>query len=188
MKVTAIGQSASLRVPAESPFSMSLRVLFMLVFDVGAAWFAQNAVARGFIQLAVIVGLIAVMFNLIFLISRAYPFRWMAFGLAFLTLFTIYPIFFTIYVAFTNYGDGHLLTKEQALPIIQKATYLPETGKSYNWTAYKSGAGQYALWLVNANGESFLARPGEEIKPARPGDHWAWVISAYSDHGPRTTR
>ena len=73
-------------------------------------------------------------------------------------------------MAFTNYGDGHLLTKEQAIPLIEKATYLPENGKSYSWTAFKSPAGDYALWLVNPEGETFLAKPGEEIVPAKPGD------------------
>jgi ABC-type sugar transport system permease subunit len=117
-----------------------------------------------------VVGIITVMLNLIFLLPRAYPYRWMAFGLAFLILFTIYPILFTVYVAFTNYGDGHLLTKEQALPIIQRETYLPEAGQSFSWTAFKSDTGEYALWLVNAAGESFLAKPGEPIVPAKPGD------------------
>ena len=170
MKALAIGQSKVSRMPAESPFAMSIRVLFVLVFDVGAALFFREAMTRGFTQLVVITGIIAVMFNLIFLIRRAYPYRWIAIGLAFLILFVIYPIIFTVYVAFTNYGDGHLLTKEQALPIIQKATYLPEAGNSYSWTAYKSDAGVYTLWLINPDGESFLAKPGEEIVPAKPGD------------------
>lgn len=158
------------QMPTESPLSMLLRVIFVLVFDAGAIWFGYNAYVLGFTQLVVIVGVIAVMFNLIFLLPRAYPFRWMAIGLAFLILFTVYPIIFTIYVAFTNYGDGHLLTKEQALPILQRETYLPEAGLSYSWTAFKSDAGDYALWLVNPAGETFLAKPGEPIVPAQPGD------------------
>ncbi|MEZ4645028.1 MAG: hypothetical protein R3E31_20235 [Chloroflexota bacterium] len=64
--------------------------------------------SKDFTQLVIIISVIAVMLNLIFLIPKAYPFRWMAIGLSFLVLFTIYPMIFTIYVAFTNYGDGHL--------------------------------------------------------------------------------
>jgi ABC-type sugar transport system permease subunit len=94
----------------------------------------------------------------------------MAIGLSFLILFVLYPIVFTIYVAFTNYGDGHLLTKEQAIPLIERATFLPESGRSYKWTAFKSSDGSYALWLINPEGETFLAKPGEEIVPAAPGD------------------
>ncbi len=170
MKISANKPTSTVSLPAESPISVALRILFVLIFDVGAIWFISNAVAKGFLQLAVVLGVIVVMFNLIFFIPKAYPFRWMAIGLGFLILFTIYPILFTIYIAFTNYGDGHLLTKEQALPIIQRATYLPESGKSYSWTAYKSEAGAYTLWLVNEVGEAFIARVGEPITPAKPGD------------------
>jgi len=166
----ATPRAKSSRSPEETPLSKLIRFIFILLFDGGAIWFIQNAIAKGFDQLAIILSIIALMLNLIFLIPRAYPFRWMAFGLSFLILFIVYPMLFTIYVAFTNYGDGHLLTKEQAIPLIEKATYLPEAGKAYSWTAFKAPSGDYALWLVNPEGETFLAKPGEEIVPAKPGD------------------
>lgn len=158
------------RMPQESPLSRIVRFLLIAAFDVGAVIFIRNALALGFDQLAAVAGVITVMLNAIFLLPQAYPLRWMAIGLSFLILFVVYPIIFTVYIAFTNYGDGHLLTKEQAIPLIERTTYLPETGKSYSWTAFKSPEGQYALWLVNAEGETFLAKPGEEIVPAKPGD------------------
>ena len=154
----------------ETPLSRMIRIVLLILFDAAAIWFISNAISNGFDQLVAVIGFIAVMFNIIYLLPQAYPFRWMAFGLGFLTLFTIYPIIFTIYVAFTNYGDGHLLTKEQALPLIERQVFLPETGKSYKWTAFKNNAGEYALWLINPEGETFLAKPGEEIQPASPGD------------------
>ena len=154
----------------ETPLSKLTRFLLIALFDLGAFWFIQNAISRGFGQLAITLTVIVLMFNLIFLIPSAYPFRWMAIGLSFLILFVVYPIVFTVYVAFTNYGDGHLLTKEQAIPLIERATYLPETGKSYSWTAFKSPVGGYALWLVSPEGETFLAKPGEEVILAQPGD------------------
>lgn len=156
--------------PKESPLGLMLRVILIGVFDIAIGWFIYNSFANGFSQLAIVLAVIAVMLNVIFLLPQAYPYRWMAIGLSFLILFTIYPILFTVYVAFTNYGDGHLLNKEQALANIQKETYLPEAGKSYSWTAYKTDANLYALWLVDPDGVSFLAKPGEEIVPAKPGD------------------
>ncbi|MDW8326544.1 MAG: ABC transporter permease subunit [Anaerolineales bacterium] len=170
MATAAIETSKRIQMPAESPFSFLMRVILILVFDAGAVWFIYNAYLRGFTQLVIILSIITVMLNLIFLLPRAYPFRWLAIGLSLLILFVIYPIFFTLYIAFTNYGDGHLLTKEQAIPIIQQITYLPETGKAYSWTAYRSSEGTYALWLVDADGQSYLAKPGEPITPAKPGD------------------
>ncbi|HUF00694.1 MAG TPA: ABC transporter permease subunit [Anaerolineales bacterium] len=156
--------------PEETPLSKIIRFLLIALFDAGAIWFIQNAISRGFVQLAITLTVIVLMLNLIFLIPRAYPFRWMAIGLSFLILFVIYPIIFTIYVAFTNYGDGHLLTKEQAIPLMERTTYLPETGRSFSWTAFRSPTGDYALWLVSPEGETFLAKPGEEVVPANPGD------------------
>lgn len=170
MNLTA-GRQQNKKKSAQDPFLTKLiRWILILVFDVGAGWFIFSAFAKGFNQLGAIISVITVMLNLIFLINKAYPFRWIAIGLSFLILFTIYPILFTIYVAFTNYGDGHLLSKEMVIESIEKTTYLPEAGKSYSWTAYQSPDNQYALWLVNSDGQSFLAKPGEEILPAKPGD------------------
>jgi hypothetical protein len=163
-------RTKSALTPDETPLSKLIRFILIALFDFGAFWFIQNAISRGFEQLAITLTIIALMLNLIFLLPRAYPFRWMAIGLSFLILFVIYPIVFTVYVAFTNYGDGHLLTKEQAIPLIEKATYLPESGRSYSWTAFKSPDGSYALWLINPQGETFLAKPGEEIVAMKPGD------------------
>lgn len=154
----------------ESPLGLLTRVLLVVVLDAAIGWFIYNSVQLGFTQLAAVLAVVLVMLNVIFLLPQAYAYRWMAIGLSFLIIFVIYPILFTVYVAFTNYGDGHLLTKEQALKSIQQATYLPEEGKSYSWTAYKSADNQYALWLIDSNGDTFLAKVGEEIVPAKPGD------------------
>jgi len=156
------GKSKGPQMAAESPSSTVIRFIFLILFDAGAIWFIQQALSKGFDQLVVVLAIITVMLNLIYLIPRAYPFRWMAVGLSFLILFMVYPLIFTIYVAFTNYGDGHLLTKEQAIPLIEK--------QSYQWTAFRNESGNYALWLINPDGETFLAKPGEKIQPAAPGD------------------
>ena len=76
-------------ITEESSLSRMIRIILLVVFDAGVVWFLQNALSRGYDQLAIVVGIIAVMFNLIFLLPQAYPFRWMAFGLGFLLLFTV---------------------------------------------------------------------------------------------------
>jgi WD40 repeat protein len=40
--------------------------------------------------------------------------------------------------------------------------------ESYSWTAYRSADDHYALWLIDPDGESFLAKPGEPITHAIP--------------------
>ncbi len=63
--------------------------------------------------------------NAVFLIDGLYPYRWFAPGLALLILMIIYPTIYTIYVAFTNYRDGNLLTRAQAEDVLQNPVYLP---------------------------------------------------------------
>ncbi len=99
---TPRAKSASSR--EESILSKLMRFIFIALFDLGAIWFIRNAMVEGFLQLVVVLSIITLMINLIFLIPSAYPFRWMAIGFSFLILFVVYPIVFTIYVAFTNYG------------------------------------------------------------------------------------
>jgi len=91
-------------------------------------------------------------------------------GLVLMALFTIYPIFFTVWVSFTNYGEGHLITQEQAVEQILKEKYLPEAGKAYTWTAFKSPQGDYALWLKDVEGNGYLAKQGEPLTQPQSGE------------------
>ena len=92
MSQAVTGMKSKLKTTEESPLSKLIRVIFLVLFDAAAIWFIRNAYTNGFGQLVVVIGIIAVMFNLIYLLPQAYPFRWMSFGLGFLILFTIYPI------------------------------------------------------------------------------------------------
>jgi ABC-type sugar transport system permease subunit len=124
----------------------------------------------GYFPLAAAILIIAIFVNAVLLRQEAYPVRWMVVGLVLMALFTIYPILFTIWVSFTNYGEGHLITQEQAITQILKTKYLPETGNSYAWTAFKSPEGDYALWLIDAEGNGYLAKPGEALTQPQPGE------------------
>lgn len=47
--------------------------------------------------------------------GRTLPLKYILPGLAFLLVFQIYTIFYTFYVSFTNYGDGHNVDKTMAV-------------------------------------------------------------------------
>lgn len=144
--------------------------VLLVVGDVAVIWFLGRLIALGYLPLALTVLVILIFANVVLVLQRAYPLRWMVFGLVLMALFAIYPIFFTIWVAFTNYGEGHLITQEQAIDQILKTKYLPETGKAYDWTAFKSEGGDYALWLIGASGNGYLAKPGEPLAQLQPGE------------------
>ncbi|MEM7800445.1 MAG: ABC transporter permease subunit [Chloroflexota bacterium] len=129
-------------------------------------WFAIRAFAEGFISTGAVMILILAGLNYVILVRDMYPLRWMAIGLVFLAMFSIYPVVLTVIVAFTNFGDGHLLTKQQSIEQNLKQRYLPAGGAAYTWTGYINENDEYALWLQNDAGESFLAIPGIALIPA----------------------
>ena len=150
------------------PLLMRLAILF--VVDAAAIWYLNKLLSLGYYPLAAASLIILIFINAVFLRQEAYPIRWMIVGLVLMAMFTIYPIIFTVWVSFTNYGEGHLVTKEQAIDQIEKAKYLPETGQAFTWTAFKAPEGLYALWLRDMDGNGYLALVGEPLTQPKTGE------------------
>ena len=151
-----------------------LRGILLIALDMFVLWFSIKLINLGYYTLFAAILVIALVVNFVVIRKEAYPFRWMLIGLVLMGLFTIYPIIFTIWVAFTNYGEGHLITKEQAVDQITNIKYLPESGKSYKWTAFKSPEGDYALWLIDPESNSFLVKVGEPLVQGITARKWYW--------------
>ncbi len=64
-------------------------------------------------------GVTLVVLNVVYLPRRYVPLKYLLPGLFFLAVFGIYPVLYTGYASFTNYGTGHVLTKTQAIDQIQ---------------------------------------------------------------------
>ncbi len=145
--------------------NVMVRMILLLAIDSFVFYFIYRALGEGFLTLAVMVAVVAAFVNYVLLVRDMYPIRWMLAGLILMFMFAIYPILLTVFVAFTNYGDGHLVTKLQSIDLITQARYLPEGGSAYTWTGFKNEAGEYALWLENETG-SFVAYPNQTLIPA----------------------
>ena len=59
---------------AESQLSKIIRVVFMIAFNAGALWFIYQAYSKGFYQIAILLGIIVVFFDVIFSLKKGYPF------------------------------------------------------------------------------------------------------------------
>lgn len=117
--------------------------------------------------LALAIGITTVLANVIIFVPGLMPLRWMLPGIVFVCILTIYPIFYTVYTSFTNYGDGHLLTKEQAILRLEQDRFVSEDSRTYEWTIFQNDAGEFGLWLVReAQGgtEVAFAEVGEPIR------------------------
>lgn len=147
-----------------------VRLVILIAMDASAIWYLNKLLSLGYYPLAAASLIILIFVNIVLLRQEAYPLRWMLVGLVLMAMFTIYPILFTVWVSFTNYGEGHLITKEQAIDQILNAKYLPETGQAFTWTAFKSPEGVYALWLRDADANGYLAVVGEPLTQPQSGE------------------
>lgn len=155
-------------VSSASPLGLLVRLIAVAVVNIFAFWLAFNVGRDGNLFLAITLVTIALAVSAINLIPSMWPVRWMAPGLALLALLVIYPMFYTVYVAFTNYSDGHRYTKEASVALMGKTKYLPEGGTSYEWQVFRNEAGIYALWLTAEDSSSFFAVPGQPLEAVTP--------------------
>ncbi len=167
----ATSPPAGKRLAAAFAGKSLLRTAFFLtvlaLIDAFSIWFVSKLLGEGDWILAIFIGVITVAINIIFLVDGMYPYRWFSPGLALLIVMVIYPTIFTIYVAFTNYRDGNLLTQTQAQKVLESRTYLPADTQTYKWTAFvsKDGEERYGLWLIpdKGTGDVLFAIQGEVI-------------------------
>ncbi len=150
--------------PSSTLGGMIIRLVLLGIFDVLAVWVIVNLLGDGYWPLAVMLILITIFVNVVLLREGMYPLRWMVIGLSLMALLSVYPILYTVWIAFTNYGDGHLLTKQQSIDTLERQMYLPEGGVAFSWTAFQTPDGEYALWLINEDGTTLLTKPGEPVE------------------------
>ncbi|MCL4262133.1 MAG: ABC transporter permease subunit [Anaerolineae bacterium] len=152
--------------------NLALRLLGLMIFDAGAFWMIWTMWNDGYWQFATVIAVITVLINYIWLRPEAYPLRWMSPGLAFMILISVYPIIYTVYISFTNYGTGHLLPKVQAIEVLEQRRYLPESGLAYNFTLYQNASGEYALVLTpegDSEGEPIVVLPEQDVEESEFG-------------------
>lgn len=146
------------------------QLLALSIFDGGALWLVYMLFSDGVWPIATPLGLIVILVNVVILFRKAKPIRWQIPVLSIVILMVLFPVVFTIYSGFTNYSDGHILTKQQSIDRLGFDLFVPEGGQSYQWTPYKNAEDEIALWLVTPEGETFLALPGGAIEAAQPGE------------------
>ncbi len=118
-------------------FLWSLFLLLNVFFFWGASFLIQNS----YYEMGI------VFFALLFLIDffifnpRAYPYRYIAPALTLLFILVLYPIYFTVKVAFTNYGTGHYMPRQEA---IERLLYDP----NYTYTIEEERSNDYKIFVV----------------------------------------
>ena len=155
---------------ADSLLATVVKIVLLGLVD-AAAIFAVLVLIdeQDWIILAVVVAATAAI-NVIYLFrDRFLPAKYLAPGVAFLLLFQVFVVLFTVYIGFTNYGDGHISTKADAIESIQRNTQVQVPGSpTYPaGVAVREGTNE-PLYLIVQDPETNQALAGSNDDPLTP--------------------
>ena len=97
----------------------------------------------------------------IFLSKKRIAAKYIVPGVVLLLMFQVYPAFYTGYVAFTNYSNGHFLDKETALDVMVANSFAP-VGDTPNYmqVVRENSTQKIALVIQDSNGFNIGSRDG----------------------------
>lgn len=133
------------------------------VFAMSALFFREDWLVLG------IVAAVTLLVNVVYLNPGFLPAKYLVPGLIFLAMFQLFVIVYSLYIAFTNYGDGHNSTKEDAVAaIVLQNTQRVEGSPAYRVQVVE-GPGGLGLLATSPEGEALLGTAEEPLEPVDPG-------------------
>jgi arabinogalactan oligomer/maltooligosaccharide transport system permease protein len=154
--------SSESREDRSSRLSLSTGLVVKLLFLAAVNAMALASIptmwaARWWVGL-VVVAVSTILIDIAFMTKRAIPLKYLIPGTIFALIFQVIPVVYSGYIAFTNYGTGNVLTKEQVLDSLNsRVSNVPgATRYQANVLAADGGVGAFALLLTDEDGNQFL--------------------------------
>jgi len=91
--------------------------LILLVVAV-LGWMAQQVIEAGHWLMVSLIGFVALCVIAVYATRRAIPAKYLFPGVLLMLLLQIWPLIYTVQISFTNFGDGHISSKEEAVASI----------------------------------------------------------------------
>ena len=154
---------------------LMLVIAFLAVFNAFMVWGIFVLYMDGRFSLMVVLGILTVLIDLFVLNPKGYPYRYMVPALVLLFTLTLYPMYYTFEVAFTNFGTGHLFTRQEVVQrLLNDYFYIPEDPTEYDFSIflrirdYKPTDEFIVLFeRTNDGKEFFSARPVAEARDSQ---------------------
>ncbi|HEV7711624.1 MAG TPA: sugar transporter permease, partial [Asanoa sp.] len=113
-----------------SPLGLIIKIVVLGVVAAIAVWAAFPLIATGnWIGLVILVAVSALIFY-VYLSPRVIPAKYLIPGTLFLIVFQVLPVLFTLSTAFTNFGDGHRGSKDEAIAAVEGSSVQQVPGST----------------------------------------------------------
>ncbi len=114
----------------------------------------------------------ALFVNWVYLWPRTTALRWTTPGLIFLFAFMVIPILYTVYISFTNWATGNVLSKDQVIEILEDRVFTDpnDPGELFDLSVFQDDTGETRFLLIGADGRLLFGEPrGRTDEPLQPG-------------------
>ncbi|HSC92127.1 MAG TPA: ABC transporter permease subunit [Gaiellaceae bacterium] len=146
---------------------LALKLAFLAIVNAIAVWAAFVLVTdERWVALVVLLAATAAIDAVYLIPGKLFPLKFLIPGTVFLLGFQIAPILYNVNVAFTNWSTGHILTKEEAVVGIQRASLgqSPE-GAVYVMAPARDENGDLVLLLVDDRTGKGAVGTSEGLEP-----------------------
>ena len=161
------------RLTSGGLIALVVKVVLLGIIDAVAILAVYILIGKGdWIAAAVLVAVV-VLVNFIYLRRGLLPGKYLTPGLFFLAIFQIFVIVYTGYIAFTNAGDAHNSTKEDAIAqIIRTSQDRVPDSPSYTVQVFKQGD-QFGMLVAEPGGDLSFGTNEQPLEDVNgPPDGW----------------
>jgi arabinogalactan oligomer / maltooligosaccharide transport system permease protein len=160
------------RLGAGSVTGLVLKLLFLSVVNATTLYGILTLLPlREWTALTVMV-VATIALDVVYLSKRAIPAKFLIPGTIALLIFQVYPVLYTGYIGFTNYGTGNVLTQEQAVGrILADGITVPEGATRYASTPLVDiDTDELALLLVDPSDDQLILGTEDGLTPLDAAD------------------
>ncbi|MDR1151126.1 MAG: hypothetical protein LBK72_01385, partial [Bifidobacteriaceae bacterium] len=152
------------------------------VYGIYSAWTVKS------MPIVIVMIALVVIANVVYFARRAVPAKYILPGLIFLFIFQVFVMLYTAYIAFTNYGQGHMIDKEGAIEQMESYnSQLDPSDTSYTLTLLAKGNDVYFGVVVDGKaevgttGEPLQAVPDAEVSGDKVASAPGYTVMAMGD-------
>lgn len=142
-----------------------VKIVCLGIIDALAVYAILVLLAGGSVLVAAIVALGILAINVVYLTPGLLPAKYLTPGLVFLFVFQIFVVLYCIYIAFTNYGSGHVSSKDDAVNalLIQNQQRV-EDSAAYPLSVLEQN-GQFSFLVTTPDGDAEIGGTDRPLEP-----------------------
>lgn len=148
------------------PAVLLAKIAALAVLDALVVYASSVLALDGRWPVAALAVLGAVAVNVVYLRPGMLPAKYLVPGTVFLLVFQVYVIVFSAYIAFTNYGDGHVGSKQDAIAVIESKSVTRVEGSPALDMVVLERAGDLWFLVTDPDGSASLGTVDTPLRAA----------------------